>query len=169
MKTKTISRSFWLSIAFVCLSNSAQAGFIEICKDSLPAGTLTGVFSFTVGGQSGVFVPAGACTLPFVLPDGTAEITEIFQAGSVLSDVFTFPDERLVSFDLIMSTATVQIMAGDISNQTVVVFTNTAIPEPGTAWLLGSGLTLWTLRKKLVKRRFYAALQNVENSLVRRA
>jgi hypothetical protein len=111
--------------------------------------------------------------MPFELPDGTAVITEIPQAGVVLSGVVTFPDERLVSFNPATGSATVQILAGDISNQTVVIFTNTAspvvIPEPGTAWLLGSGLALWTLRRNLVKRRFHGALRSAANSLVRRA
>ena len=145
-----IYRLLWSAIAFVGLSSSAQAGFIEICKDSLPANALTGLYSFSVGGQSGTFVtPVGACTLPFQLPDGLATITELPRTGTTLSSVFTFPEDRLVSFNLITSTAVVQILGGDISRETVVTFTNTpSIPEPGTGWLLGLGLAGWVLCKR---------------------
>ena len=155
-----ISRFFWSAIVLVCLSSSARAGYIEICKDSLPAGALSGLFSFTVLGQSGTFVaPAGACTLPFQLPDGLANITEVFQVDAMFFGVATFPEDRLVSFDSITGSAIVQIVAGDISTQTVVTFTNTPIPEPGTGWLFGTGLTFWVLGRNLTKRPFYAALR----------
>ena len=150
-------RFFWNVIALGCLSIPANAGFVEICKDAFPVGSLGGLFSFTIGGQTGSMqVPAGACTQPFQLTDGLAVITELPQAGALLFGVATFPDNRLISFDLLAGRATVQIVPGDISTQTVVFFTNTPsarIPEPGTAWLLGSGLTLWALRRNLKKRR----------------
>ncbi len=131
-------------------------GFMEICKESSPANALSGFFSFAVSGQSGTFVaPVNACTLPFQLSAGPATLTELPQAGAMLSSVSTFPDNRLVSFDLTSGTAIVQTVAGDISKETVVTFTNTSsIPEPGTEWLLGSGLTLWAFCKNLKKRPF---------------
>lgn len=147
-----------LAIAIVCLSSSAQAGLIEICKDALPIGSVTGQFSFTIAGQGGTFtVPAGACTLPFELPNGFADITEVSQPDSILLGVLTFPEDRLVSFDLVTGTARVLVVEGDISNQTVVIFTNTPadtpIPEPATAWLMAAGLSAWALYKKRVKCR----------------
>lgn len=155
-----IYRLLWSAIAFVSLSSSAHAGFIEICKDSLPANALTGLSSFSVGGQSGIFVtPVGACTLPFQLPDGLANITELPRTGTTLSSVFTFPEDRLVSFNPITSTALVQILGGDISRETVVTFTNTpSIPEPGTEWLVGLGLAGWVLCKGANKRLSYSAV-----------
>jgi hypothetical protein len=155
MKTKTISRCrfVWMAIVVVCLSNSARAGFIEICKDSLPFGGLSGSSSFTVGGLSGTLVvPVGACTLPFELTDGLADITELPQLHAKLVGVSTFPDDRLLTFDLLAGTASVLIVPGDISNETVVTFTNTPIPEPGTVGLLGLALLVGVLRGNRAKR-----------------
>lgn len=151
-------RLLWSALVFVCCSISANAGFIEICKDSVPAGALTGSFSFTVAGQSGTFVtPVGACTPAFQLPDGPAFITEVPKAGTSIFSVSTFPTSRLDSFDPITRTAKVEIVAGDISKQTLVAFANTpantpidnAVPEPGTTWLFGLGLSFWILFARL--------------------
>ena len=152
-----IYRLFWSAILVIGLSRSAHAGFIEICKDSVPVGALTGLFSFTVAGQSGTFpAPVGACTPAFQLPNGPAFITEVPKTGSTIFGVSTFPTNRLDSFDPITGTARVQIVAGDISTQTVVTFANTpagpSIPEPGTGWLLGLGLAYWGIRRNLTKR-----------------
>jgi hypothetical protein len=155
------SRLFWNAVALVCLSSSAQAGVIEICKDADPAGSLSGLFSFVIDGQLGtVLVPVGACTDAFLLPDGLAVITEIPVPGTILETVFTFPDDRLVSFDLQTGSATVLIVPGDLldpSTQTLVDFVNTRrsfpqIPEPGTGWVVGSGLALWALCRNRMKR-----------------
>ena len=153
-------RFFLGAIAIGCLSIPANAGFVEICKDSFPAGSLSGLFSFTIAGQTGTIqVPVGACTPSFQLPDGVAVITELPRAGALLFAIATFPDNRLISFNLPAGSATVQIVPGDLSAGTVVFFTNTLdtrIPEPGTAWLLGSGLTVWALRRNPRKRRAYS-------------
>jgi hypothetical protein len=152
------SRLFWNAIVLVCLSSSAQAGVIEICKDSDPAGSLSGLYSFIIAGQIGtVLVPVGACTDAFLLPDGLAVITEVPVPGSMFESVFTFPDDRLVSFDPQTGSATVLIVPGDLSDpstQTLVDFVNTPsdVPEPGTGWVVGSGLALWALCRNRTKR-----------------
>jgi hypothetical protein len=152
------SRLFWNAIVLICLSSSAQAGVIEICKDSDPVGSLSGLYSFTIGGQTGtVLVPVGACTDAFLLPDGFAVITEVPVPGSIFESVSTFPDDRLISFDPQLGSATVLIVPGDLSDpstETLVDFVNTpsAIPEPGTGWVVGSGLALWALCRNLTKR-----------------
>lgn len=50
-------RLFWSALqtaaVLVCLSGYAQAGFIEICKDDSPAGSLSGPSSFAIMGQGG--------------------------------------------------------------------------------------------------------------------
>jgi hypothetical protein len=84
------------------------------------------------------------------LPDGFATITELPQPGTTLLGVFTFPNDRLISFDPTTKSAIVLITPGDISTQTVITFTNASVPEPGTGWLFGLGLILWAGR--LVKR-----------------
>ncbi|HTM12805.1 MAG TPA: PEP-CTERM sorting domain-containing protein [Bryobacteraceae bacterium] len=138
------------AVVLVCLSGYAQAGLIEICKDDRPAGSLSGLSTFTIAGQTGtVAVPLGACSPAIQLPDGFATITELAQPGATLISVSTFPGDRLISFNAATQSAVVLIVAGDISAQTVVTFTNaptTGVPEPGTGWLFGFGLTFWTFR-----------------------
>ena len=149
-------RLFWTAMrsgaVLVCLSGHAQAGFIEICKDASPAGSLNGVSTFTIAGQPGtVAVPVGACAPAIQLPNGFATITELSQPGATLIGVSTFPGDRLISFDATTASAVVLIVAGDISTQTVITFTNapvTGVPEPGTGWLLGLGLSFWAIRGK---------------------
>jgi hypothetical protein len=147
-------RIFWTAMVWVWLSSSAQAGYIEICKDAAPADSLSGLFSFTIAGQPGtVSTPVGACTPDFQLPDGPATITEVPPADTTFVSVSSFPDDRLISFDAATETAVVLIVPGDISTETVVTFTDTPstiVPEPGTAWLLGLGLTLWVIRRNLL-------------------
>ncbi len=139
-------RIFWSAMALVWLSGSANAGFIEICKDADPAGSLSGLFTFAIAGQSGtVSTPVDSCTPDFQLPDGLATITELPPIDTTFVEVSTFPDDRLISFDADTETAVVLIVPGDISTETVVTFTDAPIagvPEPGTVWLLGVGLTL---------------------------
>jgi hypothetical protein len=136
----------------VCFSGYAHAGLIEVCKDDIPVGSLSGLAIFAIAGQAGtVTVPVGACSSAIQLPDGPAAITEIPQPGSSLISVLTFPDDRLISFDPTTDTAVVLTVAGDISNETVVTFTNAPIygvPEPGTGPLFSLGLILWAVRKR---------------------
>ncbi len=152
-----IYRLLWSAIqsavVLVCFSGYAQAGLIEICKNDSPAGSLSGVSTFTIAGQPGtVAIPVGACSPAIQLPDGFATITELPQPSTVLISVSTFPNDRLISFDAVTESAVVLIVPGDISTETVITFTNapvSGVPEPGTGWLLGLGLTFWALRGKL--------------------
>jgi hypothetical protein len=149
-------RLFWNAIrsavVLVCLSDSAQAGLIEICKDSSPVGSLNGISTFTIAGQPGtVAVLVGACSTAIQLPDGFATITELAQPGTTLIGVSTFPGDRLISFDATTESAVVIIVAGDISTATVITFTNapvTGVPEPGTGWLFSLGLSFWAFRAR---------------------
>ena len=157
------SRLFWSAIVLVCLSGSAQAGYIEICKESTSAGAIGGLSSFTIDVTPGTLyaVPVGACLDAFQLPDGLVTITEAPQAGQSLLSVSTFPQDRLITFDLITGSAEVLLGGGSYRVQEVVVtFTNAPVPEPATARLLVSGLTFWALRKKLRKRRVCSALND---------
>ena len=138
------------AVVLVSLSGYAQAGLIEICKDASPAGSLSGLATFSIAGQPGtVAVPVGACSSAIQLPNGFATITELVQPGTTLIGVSTFPSDRLISFDATTESAVVLIVAGDISTETVITFTNapiTGVPEPGTGWLFGLGLTFWAFR-----------------------
>ena len=158
-------RSLWSAIqsavVLVCLSGYAQAGMIEICKDDSPAGSLSGLSTFAIAGQPWtVAVPVGACSPAIQLPDGFATITELPEPGATLISVSTFPGDRLISFNAATGSAVVLIVAGDISTQTVVTFTNapiTGVPEPGTGWLFGLGLTFWAFRATRKSLRIGAA------------
>lgn len=162
------SRFFWRAIRatalLVCLSGYAQAGFIEICKDDSPAGSVSGTSSFTIAGQAGIVsVPVGACSPAIQLPNGFATIAELPQTGTTLLGVATFPNDRLISFDVTIRSAVVLIVPGDISTQTVLTFINApvlGVPEPATGWLFGLGLTLWILRTKPLDRRIVLQVRN---------
>ncbi len=149
-------RAIQSAVVLIYLSGYAQAGLIEICKDASPVGSLSGLSTFTIAGQPGtVPVLVGACSPAIQLPDGFATISELPQAGTTLIGVSTFPGDRLISFDAATESAVVLIAAGDISTQTVITFTNapvTGVPEPGTGWLFGLGLTLGAFR---AKRKFW--------------
>jgi hypothetical protein len=143
-------RLLWSAVVLAGLAARSQAGMIEICKDDSPAGSLSGVAGFTIAGQAGIVtVPVGACSPAIALPDGFATITELPQPGSILLGVSTFPNDRLISFDAASRSATVLIVPGDISMETVITFINApaaSVPEPGTGWLFGLGLACWGLR-----------------------
>jgi hypothetical protein len=164
-------RLFWSAIQsaamLVCLSGYAQAGLIEICKDDSPAGSLSGLSTFTIAGQAGtVAVPVGACSPALQLPNGFATITELAQSGATLVGVFTFPNDRLISFDAATETAVVVVVPGDISTETVVNFTNApvaGVPEPGTGWLFGLGLIFWAA--KSVRRNVARAVTATASTL----
>jgi len=167
------SRLFWIAITFASLAASSHAGTIEICKVSDPSGSLVDPFYyFTIAGEpqlGSILVPVDACTDPISLPDGQYEITETPDPTSVLESVSTFPDDALLSFDLQDASATVLAEGGtDLSQEVTVSFVNTPtpaitdVPEPGTAWLLGLGLTVCALFGQLRKRR------NGTNSIGRR-
>ena len=173
-------RLFWTAIrsalVLVCLSDYAQAGLIEICKDASPAGSLNGIATFTIAGQPGtVAVLVGACSPAIQLPDGFTTITELAQSNTTLVGVSTFPGDRLISFDATTESAIVLIVAGDISTATVVTFTNatvTGVPEPGTGWLFGLGLSFWALRATrnnvAAGRVFPSLMRRMKKKMVRR-
>lgn len=178
------SRLFWSAMVLVCLSAPAHAGYIEICKNSDPLGSLSDPsYFFTIAGQTqlgSILVPVDSCTLSppdsgaILLPDGDYVISEVPDPTSVLESVSTFPDYALISFDLQAGSATVLSAGGADPEQELTVYFNntpvTATPEPGTGWLLGLGLTVWALRGNPTKRRqCYTAFRNATNSAVRRA
>jgi hypothetical protein len=135
------------AVVFLGLAGGARAGMIEICKDANPVGSLSGLATFTIAGQAAaVVVPVGACSPALEVPDGFATITELPQAGAILLGVSVFPNDRLISFDPATATAVVLIVAGDISTQVAITFSNaplTGVPEPGTGWLVTLGLASW--------------------------
>ena len=101
-------------------------GFLQICKvagSGVAAGTN---FTFTVAGTP-VTVAAGSCSQAMQLPVGQAAVIEGAQTGTALVSVSASPVGRLVASNLTTQTATVNIVAGGVSTQTVLTFTNEAV------------------------------------------
>lgn len=187
------SRLFWGAVVLVCFSASANAGILEICKFDDPSGSLGfSIYNFTLTNGVGrpvntdlgavIQVPVGYCSDNILLPngidplpDGDYTITEQADPTSTLEGVTTNPGYALLGVNLSTDSAIVLTSgAADPTNTTYWVtanFTNTpvAVPEPGTAWLLGLGMTVWALRGNLAKRPYHAALRNATKSAVRRA
>jgi hypothetical protein len=126
-----------------------STGFLQICKVAGSGVTVGTNFTFNVGGTT-ITVPAGAapsgsCSQAIQLPAGQAVITEVSQAGVTLTGVSASPTGRLVTFSLTDSTAAVTIVAGDVSTQTVVTFTNqAAVGQLTLCKVAGTGVTAGT-------------------------
>jgi hypothetical protein len=104
-------------------------GTLEICKVASGQG-VTGTFGFRVAGRDGTIeVPVGGCSLPITVPVGTATVTEVARPGFSVDSIATFPSGRLVSSDMAARTARVSIVAGGVSNQTIVTFANKTTPK----------------------------------------
>jgi hypothetical protein len=118
------------SISVVGAAGAAQAaptGILEICKE-VSDGDTAGSFGFRIQGRTGVIeVPVGSCSFPIELPVGRATVTEVARPGYTVAAI-TAPG-RLRGANLSTGTATVDIVAGDESNQTLLTFTNKATPK----------------------------------------
>ena len=102
----------------------APTGRLQICKEADGSG-VTGNFTFTFAGKTRT-IPVGACTSLIVVPVGPLTITEVARAGYTLTDIYTIPADRLISENLVTRSATVTIVQGNASTQTIVVFRNRA-------------------------------------------
>jgi len=101
-------------------------GYMQICKQASGDG-VSGYFMFRFGTQSRS-VPVGSCSsLIYMATAGTLTVTEDAQAGYQVADIYTIPADRLISKDVNARSATVTIVEGDVSTQTVVVFVNRRI------------------------------------------
>jgi hypothetical protein len=99
-------------------------GRLQICKEAEGDG-VAGYFTFRFGDRSRS-VPVGACAGLISVNAGTLTITEVKQTGYSVADIYTIPASRLISKDLNGGSATVQIVQGTASSQTIVVFRNRA-------------------------------------------
>jgi hypothetical protein len=123
---KTIGANGDVEVETSTLGNGT--GTIEICKaltpgDPIPAGT---IFTFTVSGvATPVQVPAGACSSPFdIAAGGNVTITENVRANTAVVGITANPANRLVSTNLGLRQAVVNVPEGNVEDQTVVTFTN---------------------------------------------
>jgi hypothetical protein len=103
---------------------AAKAGYLEICKQATagPVAPPTS-FQFTVDGQQ-VTVPTNACTSAIQLPSGSTVVTETPAGGYSMSACAAIPAADLVSCNPSGNTATVKIVAGNTSTQTILEVTN---------------------------------------------
>jgi hypothetical protein len=99
-----------------------KTGFLEICKQNKGKGN----FTFTVNpGNLGPFVvPARACSPAIEVLAGTVTITETPTSGTVLAGCSTIPSNRQVGCNPSTLTSTVTVVPGNVSTQTVAIFTN---------------------------------------------
>jgi len=115
-------------------ADTPGTGYFEVCKlADNSAGPVTGSFTFTWAGGS-VTVPVGSCSELQQAPAGNLTITETARGGFAVSAVSANPSGRLVSSDLNARSATIEVVAGDPSMQTVVSFTNKVVP-PATGFI----------------------------------
>jgi hypothetical protein len=56
-------------------------------------------------------------------------VTENALTGYQVADIYTIPADRLVSKDLANRTATITLVQGDVSTQTIVVFVNRTVSQ----------------------------------------
>ena len=110
-------------------------GYLEICKEKVnEKDKLDGYADFTVkqGSTSQrVSVRVGKCSLPIQLNPGEATITEMANSGAELIGIEVEPEERERSQSVKDRTATVEIVAGGRSTQTIVTFINKKVrPKP---------------------------------------
>ncbi len=104
-------------------------GVVEVCKNFFPpAYNAINSGTFSVNGGPSFSVAGGACSVPIVVPAGTATVTESLKGAFFLVHVSTVSatdpfGTRLLSGDL-ANPASVTVPYGDVGNETVVTFTN---------------------------------------------
>jgi len=113
----------------VNFTNKEVTGYIEVCKKAALDSGLTGSFQFTINGPMGftqnVTVPVGACSDSIQVPAGQITVTED-SASTYVTDIDVQPSSNAVSTDLNDGTATVNVVAGDVSSETIVTVTDAA-------------------------------------------
>jgi hypothetical protein len=99
---------------------------LELCKIAADPSTATQTFQYSVNGGAPVSVHAGQCSLPVVVPAGTATVNEVGRPNFHLVGVTAVGptlDNRLTSASN-ANPATVLVPFGGVANETVVTFTN---------------------------------------------
>ncbi len=127
----TVTATIGSGVTVVTYTNNlhgvSQTGFIEVCK-SAGDGYVTGSFDFTITDAAGVpikeSVAVGNCTSPIQVAGGNATVTETARNPYFVTDIEATPAGRVVSSDFADRTATVKVVLGDSSTETVVNFEN---------------------------------------------
>ncbi len=144
------------NIKFAGCHNPAADGYIELCKQTDPDFPVGGTFNFNLTAPffstGPIGVPVGACSPPIEVPSGVVTITEAPQIGVGVENVTAYSNGPFGQIDELDSwtfpdlTATVTVMPGDVSLETVATYTNYAAP-PGTlkiCKIAGPGITIGT-------------------------
>ncbi|HEY1208909.1 MAG TPA: hypothetical protein VGE85_06055 [Terracidiphilus sp.] len=107
-------------------NHSLKSGYLEICKQGVAAtAPMTGNFAFTIQGVMGtIVVPAGYCSPPIEVPAGPVIITETSMPGIQLASCTAFPASNGPCQVTGPWTVKVDVVAGDLSTQTIVTITN---------------------------------------------
>jgi hypothetical protein len=112
-------------ITTATFTNAAFAT-LEVCKIASDPATASQTFQYTVNGGAPISVHAGQCSLPVVVPAGTATVNEVGKTNFHLVGVTAVGptlDNRLTSAPT-ANPATVSVPFGGVANETVVSFTN---------------------------------------------
>ncbi len=121
---------------------ASEPGYVEICKASDPAYPVTGLFTFTATiftfNSGPVMVPVGDCSGAVQVPSGNVTITETPELGVLVDDVTAIAYNslgqqipELLNWTLPDLNAIVGVQAGDVSLETLAIFTNYTVPSDG--------------------------------------
>jgi hypothetical protein len=103
-------------------ATASPKGRLQICKEA-SGSDVSGNFTFRFETRSRS-IPVGSCSLLISVNAGTLVVKEDARSGYAVSNIYTIPADRLISKSLSNRTATVRIVEGTSSSQTIVVFVN---------------------------------------------
>jgi hypothetical protein len=109
-------------------ATSGTTGLIEICKSG-NNGMSGQSFSFTLNGGTPFTVVGGGCSAAITTPAGKNTVVEAPTSGTVVKAIKA---KGAISVDLSTGTVVVKVAAGTkVSTETVVTYTNAALPALG--------------------------------------
>ena len=128
-------------VVTVTYNNTLVTGWVEVCKQIVAGSGLTGSWSFTIVGGNGfattVSVPAGNCSQPIQVPAGKVVVREVGDASEAVTAITATRTAALINVvlgplagpapDLDTATVVAAVVAGDVSTQTLVTFTNNSV------------------------------------------
>ncbi len=135
LSARTASLTLGSGVNIVTFTNqinvSAQNGYVEICKYATDQ-FVSGYFSFSITDAAGLTygpysVLLNQCTTAIQVTSGPATITEAPEFPYYLGEFSVSPPNRWISDNLINQTATVEVVAGDQSTETIAYFLNSTL------------------------------------------
>jgi hypothetical protein len=125
----TVQVTIGSGVTEVTFTNRKQTGFLEICKQVEPRSP-GGSYTFFVNpGNLGPFVvPAQGCTPAIEVAAGMVTIAEVLSPGVQMTGCSTLPPTQQGLCDFPTGTSTVNVAPGDVSTQTIAIFSNRFIP-----------------------------------------